>query len=94
MSESYSWFLHRLGEQPARVFRAFLRDLRGVALLEATGARHRSTLGMLDRLRGSKLTYVDASSLALIQLHSIREVWGTDDHLRLLGARVTPGSFR
>jgi predicted nucleic acid-binding protein len=81
-----------MGEEPARLLRGLLRELRGVVLLEATQTLHASTLGILDRLRGCKLTYVDASSIALMQLHGIREVWGTDDHLRLLGARVTPGS--
>jgi predicted nucleic acid-binding protein len=45
---------------------------------------------MLDRLRGAKLTYVDASSLTLMERHKIRKVWGTDHHLALTGAEVLP----
>ena len=90
VSETHSWFLHRLGEEPARAFQAFLRELKGVVLLEATRAHHVATLRMLTRLRGSKLTYVDASSLTFMELHGIGEAWSTDSHLRLLGARVSP----
>jgi len=42
--------------------------------------------------RGHKLTYVDASSLAFLARHAIREVWGTDRDLGLAGARVMPVS--
>ena len=44
----------------------------------------------LDRFRGSKLTYVDASSLTLIDQHDIPQVWSTDRHLALSGAQVLP----
>jgi hypothetical protein len=37
-----------------------------------------------------ELTYVDASSLVLIQRLHIRELWGTDRDLALEGARVVP----
>ncbi len=47
---------------------------------------------MLDRLRGARLTYVDASSLALMERHGIRTVWATDHHLGLTGAEVLPHS--
>jgi predicted nucleic acid-binding protein len=39
-------------------------------------------------LRG--LTYVDASSLALMDAHRIRHVWATDHHLGLTGAVLLP----
>ena len=45
---------------------------------------------MFDRLRGSKLTYVDASSLCFMEWHKIRKVWSTDRHLGLTGAEVLP----
>ena len=45
---------------------------------------------VLGRLRGSKLTYVDASSLAFLDQAKIRRVWSTDHHLGLTGAEVFP----
>jgi hypothetical protein len=47
-------------------------------------------LHKLERLRGHKLTYVDASSLVFLGTVGIDEVWGTDRDLALEGARVTP----
>ncbi len=47
---------------------------------------------MLDRLRGARLTYVDASSLALMARHGIGTVWASDHHLGLTGAAVLPRS--
>lgn len=94
VSETHSWFLHRLGEEPARSFQAFLAALPRVELLEATQAHHRAALRMLDHLRGSKLTYVDASSLAFLEAKKLRAVWGTDHHLGLTGATVFPRGER
>jgi hypothetical protein len=45
---------------------------------------------MLERLRSSKLTYVDASSLCFLEKHKIRKVWSTDRHLGLTGAEISP----
>jgi hypothetical protein len=53
-------------------------------------AHHRAVSGKLDQFRGHKLTYVDASSLAFLDVHRIREIWGTDRDLALEGARVLP----
>ena len=89
-SEAYSWFLHRHGEEPARTCRLFLDILDGLVVLEATADLHRDTCRMLDRLRGARLTYVDASSLALMEQHGIRTAWATDYHLGLTGAEVLP----
>ena len=90
VSEAYSWFLHRMGEEPARRFRELLVDLKGLTMLEATRNHHAAVLAMLDRLQGLKLTYVDASSLCFLEEHDIRRVWGTDHHLGLTGADVLP----
>lgn len=92
LSEAYSWFLHRMGEEPARNFRALIDNMPGLKLLEATGPHHRKVVAMLERLRGTKLTYVDASSLAFMEQHKIRHVWTTDHHLGLTGADVLPRS--
>ncbi|MDE0356239.1 MAG: PIN domain-containing protein [Gammaproteobacteria bacterium] len=89
-SEAYSWFLHRHGEEPARTCRLFLDNLDGLVVLEATADLHRDTCRMLDRLRGARLTYVDASSLTLMEQHGIRTAWATDYHLGLTGAEVLP----
>ena len=89
-SEAYSWCLHRHGEQSARTCRLFLDNLDGLVVLEATAAVHRDACRMLDRLRGAQLTYVDASSLALMEQHEIRTAWATDYHLALTGAEVLP----
>ena len=92
VSEAYSWFLHRMGEEAARDFQALLRSLAGLKLLEATLRHHQAVLRMLDRFRGSKLTYVDASSLCFMEREGIRRVWSTDHHLSLSGAEVLPRS--
>lgn len=90
VSETHSWFLHRLGEEPARRFQAFISELEGLELFEATRAHHAAVLRMFDRLRGTKLTYVDASSLVFLEAHRIATVWGTDRHLAATGAEVIP----
>ena len=91
ISETYSLFLHRYGEEAARSFRSLLDELPNLALLGAVPAHHEAVGRKLDALRGTKLTYVDASSLVWIAERQIRFVWGTDNHLALEGAQVTPG---
>ena len=59
-------------------------------LQEAQAGSGEALEKMLDRLRGSKLTYVDASSLCFMDRHRIRKVWSTDHHLGLTGAEVLP----
>jgi predicted nucleic acid-binding protein len=90
VSEAYSWFLHRMGEESARRFQSFLAALPGLEIFEATRAHHSQVLETLDRYRGTKLTYVDASSIAFLSQHGIRIVWGTDRHLAIGGAKVEP----
>ena len=89
-AETYGWFLHRLGEDSARTFRLLLADLRNLELLAIDQAVHDAVGRKLERLRGHKLTYVDASSLVLLEHHRIGEVWGTDRDLALEGAHVVP----
>ena len=89
-SETYSWLLHRHGEEAARAFRGLLHNLAGLSLFDADSRHHRDVARMLDRLRGAKLTYVDASSLCCLERHRIRKVWSTDHHLGLTGAEVLP----
>lgn len=91
-SEAYSWFLHRHGEEAARAFRLFVDNLTGLTLLEADTEHHRDACRMLNRMRGARLTYVDASSLAFLERHEIDTVWSTDHHLGLTGAQVLPRS--
>jgi len=90
IAETYGWFLHRLGEEPARVFRLALTDLPRLELLPLDGGHHHEVLKTLERLRGHRLTYVDASSLVFLRRLRIREVWGTDRDLSIEGARVVP----
>jgi predicted nucleic acid-binding protein len=90
VSETYGWFLHRLGEDAARTFRLALADLPRLELLPIDQPLHEAVARKLERLRGHKLTYVDACSLVLIERLHIREVWGTDRDLGLEGARVVP----
>ncbi len=51
-------------------------------------------IAKLERLRGHKRTYVDASSLVFLARLRIREVWGTDRDLSGEGARVVPFGSR
>ena len=90
IGEAYSWFLHRYGEEAARSFRALVDKLDGLKIYDATAEHHRQVGRMLDRLRGAKVSYVDASSLCLLERHKIRKVWSTDFHLSLTGAKVAP----
>lgn len=92
VSETYSWFLHRHGEEAARSFRGFIAVLPGLHLFEASREHHERTLRVLDRFRGAKLTYVDAASLAFIEQRKITTVWSTDHHLGLTGAEILPRS--
>ena len=90
VSETYSWFLHRLGEEAARTFRLALAELPHLELLPLDADHHITVARKLERLRGHKLTYVDASSLVFLSSLHIREVWGTDRDLVIEGARVIP----
>lgn len=90
VSETYGWFLHRLGEEAARAFRLMLADLPRLQLLAVDATHHRAVGRKLDQFRGRKLTYVDASSLVFLHARGIREVWGTDSDLGLDGATVFP----
>lgn len=90
LSECYSWFLHRHGEEAARTLRSFIASLEDLTLLPATLDDHQRTIRVLDRYRGTKLTYVDAASLALMDRHEIVTVWSTDHHLALTGAEILP----
>jgi predicted nucleic acid-binding protein len=90
VAETYGWLLHRLGEEAARSFRLALEDLPRLELLALDPKVHDAIGLKLERLRGHKLTYVDASSLVLMEQRRIREVWGTDRDLALEGARVVP----
>ena len=91
-AETYTWFLHRHGEESARTFRRFVDELDGLRMLTVSAKDHEAVLAVLDLYRGCKLTYVDAASLMLMKRHKIGEVWGTDHHLSLAGARVFPRS--
>jgi len=90
VSETYGWFLHRMGEEAARRFRIALADLPNLELLPLDRQHHNGVAAKLERLRGQKLTYVDASSLIFISRLRIRVVWGTDRDLAIEGARVVP----
>jgi len=90
VSETYGWFLHRLGEDAARTFRLALAELPRLELLGLDPKHHAAVVDRLERLRGRKLTYVDASSLVFLRALRIGEVWGTDHDLGLEGARVIP----
>lgn len=90
VSETYGWFLHRLGEQAARQFRECVDALPGLQLLPLDAAHHAAVVRKLDRHRGRKLTYVDASSLVWLERRRIPDVWGTDVDLSIEGARVQP----
>jgi predicted nucleic acid-binding protein len=91
-SEAYSWFLHRYGEEAARRFRLFIDQLDALEVLDTTASHHRNVGKTLERFRGAKLTYVDASSLTFMEGRGVKQVWATDHHLGLGGAEVLPRS--
>jgi len=90
VSETYTWFLHRLGEDQARTFRQFIDHLDGLRVLGVKWEHHGAVVRILDQFRGAKLSYTDASTLAHLEQHQIRLVWSTDYHLGLSGAEVLP----
>ena len=90
-SEGHSWFLHRHGEEAARTFRLLAGSLERLTVFDADADHHSDACRVLDRLRGTRLTCVDDSSLALLDRHGIDTVRSTDRHLGLTGARVPPG---
>jgi predicted nucleic acid-binding protein len=91
IAETYGWFLNRLGEDAARAFRLLITDLPALHVL-GTETKHLAAVHeKLERLRGTKLTWVDASSLVCLEQKSISTVWGTDHHLAIEGAKVIPG---
>ena len=92
VSETYTWFLHRMGEEQARAFRQLIDNLIGLRILAATQEHHVAVVRMLDKFRGTKLTYTDASSLVHLDQRKIKRVWSTDHHLGLSGAEVLPRS--
>ena len=91
IAESHAYFLHKHGENAARTFSAALARLPRLHLYPSDLAHHAAVLRRLDRHRGLKLTYVDASSLVHVASARIKTVWGTDAHLGIEGARVVPG---
>jgi len=91
VSETYGWFLHRLGEPEARTFRLLVDELPRLELVGLDEAGHRAVAAKLEKHRGRKLTYVDALGLVVLQQRRIRTVWGTDQDLAIEGARVAPG---
>ena len=68
------------------MFRAARGDLARLRLLPPGAAHHAAVGPKLDRLRGHRLTYVDASSLVSLKQYEIHEVWGTDGDLALDGS--------
>jgi predicted nucleic acid-binding protein len=90
LSETYSWFLHKLDEESAREFLEFVDAITGLVVLDVPSAIRRDAKRVLDRFRGSKLTYVVAVSLVLIEKNRIKQVWGTDQDLTFTGASLVP----
>ena len=62
VSETYGWFLQRLGEEAARTFRLALADFPRLGLLALDADHHTAVARKLEQLRGHKLTYVDATA--------------------------------
>jgi hypothetical protein len=91
VAETYGWFLHRLGEDAARAFRLLVEELPSLRVLGADTKHLAAVHEKLERLRGTKLTWVDASSLVHLEQQRVTTVWGTDHHLGIEGANVIPG---
>jgi predicted nucleic acid-binding protein len=81
-----------MGEEQARSFRQLVDNLKGLRVLDATQEHHTAVVRMLDRFRGTKLSYTDASSLVHLEQRKIKRVWSTDHHLGVSGAEVLPRS--
>jgi len=79
-----------MGEEEAREFLRLTRTLAKLQVLDTSDQHRNDIAGILDRFRGSKLSYVDASSLTYIKKRRIKTVWSTDHHLGIGGAQVLP----
>jgi len=74
VSETYGWFLHRLGEEAARAF-GWSWGISRVSICWPIDAdHHAAVVRSSSACGGHKLTYVDASSLVFSALAN-REVW-------------------
>ena len=93
-SEAHNWFLAQHGDDAARAFGSMVASLEGLVMFTADEDHHARVCRMSDRLRHENLTYVDASTLVLIDEHDINTVWSTDHRLGLTGAEVLPLSQR
>ena len=71
ISEVFSWFLHRLGEETARTFRSLLESLAGLEILAPDPSHLAAVWRKLDAFHGHKLTYADASSLVWLRKRSL-----------------------
>ena len=89
-SEAYNWFLDQHGDEVAGAFGSMVASLEGLVMFTADENHHAQVCRMSDRLRHEHLTYVDASSLVLMDDHEIKTVWSTDRRLGLTGAEVLP----
>jgi hypothetical protein len=67
-----------------------LTDFSWLTLQPLDAEHHAAVAVKLERFRGHRLTYVDASSLVFLARLRVPQVWGTDRDLSLEGARVLP----
>jgi hypothetical protein len=86
MAERAAHLVERVLPPDVRVTLAGFSWLRLQAL---DVSHHAAVLTKLERLRGCKLSYVDAFECSPSS-HGIRLVWGTDRDLGIEGARVVP----
>ena len=82
--------MHQAGEETARQFMLFVAAIPKLKFIYTSAELHKSTNEILTKFRGSKLSYVDASSLALLDSQKIDTVWSTDFHLSLTGKTIKP----
>ncbi|MBX6377566.1 MAG: type II toxin-antitoxin system VapC family toxin [Clostridia bacterium] len=93
VSEAYTWLRYHVGFQAAVAFweRLLEDEEKGrIALLRPDRGLEERALVLARRYADVSLSLTDALSLAVIQEHRIREVFGFDRHFFLVGCQLLP----
>jgi predicted nucleic acid-binding protein len=93
VSETHTWLRHHVGFSAAIAFweRMLEDEEKGrITLLRPDRGLEERALILARRYTDVSLSLTDALSLAVLQEHRIREVFGFDRHFFLAGCRLLP----
>jgi predicted nucleic acid-binding protein len=93
IAETYTWLRYRVQYSSAIHFLQGVDQAAGMGTLSIiypNAGLHRKTANVLTRFDDQRLSYVDASSFAVIEEHSIRDIFAFDSHFLILRRNVWP----